>query len=497
MRIYDTEFRKILFDTTISGNEFSHDESKYSFKSSQTLMSGLDPDEHFFLQCLSQNDYDACLEVDFLNGGRLPVRRIPELRKKTIQKIRAKGEIPPLGFLYKLDKCKILSFEQFLSGINCSKEVFLEAWKKENDDIILVSWMERLIVLESPLIITLLDWIVHQSILENGSACNFFESLNDKSTLERDDLKKFYSKVINIFITWNPNIKVITALNEQENWRNLIINSLEHEVRRNLFIEMIIPFNDLSEVMNIYKKILKRKEVNWFHCLSLLALVHSYDRVGVTKEVNDLVMYYLNAGFNEKNTEYMVTAFLLIRQVYLPDASKYARWFETTFSGQSSKTNLSRANYEFFVMFLTSLVPHEKSHYLKAHLSKTPSVPSTNLKTIYADYINLAKTRLADILDEKKREEENMLFSDIPPEIVIEVDNDIKGAIKSLNSTGKLPSKLLQASIFKKPYFNRYFLNRLLLTVDKTQETIHLVEALAKKGKISKNMIKLFEERKS
>lgn len=134
---------------------------------------------------------------------------------------------------------------------------------------------------------------------------------------------------------------------------------------------------------------------------------------------------------------------------------------------------------------------------LQTHLNRPPIVPSS-CKQLWTDYATLARTRIKDIQEQTKGQE--MLQGDlqIPPEIIDEVDKDIESAIISLETNGKLPQRLIQASIFRKPYFNGYFLPR-LLTRNKghpDSRTLWLIKDLRNKGKISETLFQQFNKLK-
>ncbi|KAL3190727.1 hypothetical protein MRX96_018997 [Rhipicephalus microplus] len=102
------------------------------------------------------------------------------------------------------------------------------------------------------------------------------------------------------------------------------------------------------------------------------------------------------------------------------------------------------------------MVPFEQPKYLKAHLQK-PAHASPKCRVIYHDYVALAKTRLQDF---EVADEKNAFSDDV--EQLAQVRGFVQKCIEDFSAKGKIPRAVIEASIFKKPYFTGQFLPVLL-----------------------------------
>ncbi|PNJ12386.1 FANCA isoform 19, partial [Pongo abelii] len=117
----------------------------------------------------------------------------------------------------------------------------------------------------------------------------------------------------------------------------------------------------------------------------------------------------------------------------------------------------------FLFTFLSDLVPFESPRYLQVHILHPPLVPS-KYRSLLTDYISLAKTRLADL----KVSIENMgLYEDLSSagdmtEPHSQALQDVEKAVMVFEHTGKIPITVMEASIFRRPYYVSHFLPALL-----------------------------------
>ncbi|KAK2191368.1 hypothetical protein NP493_53g05002 [Ridgeia piscesae] len=192
----------------------------------------------------------------------------------------------------------------------------------------------------------------------------------------------------------------------------------------------------------------------------------------------------------------MITAFLLVRQGCLEGAQvfpAYQQWFQTTFGNLATSPASSKKTFAFLIKFLTDVVPFETALYLKAHLQSPPSVPG-KCRAILTDYISLVKTRLSDLgesMEELGIYEDGSNVSANISECAKSsrlAEQDVEKALSAFNKTGKVPASIMEASIFRKPYFVGRFLPSLLAPrplPDVPDIRMKFIEALRSSEKIA------------
>ncbi|GFS21041.1 fanconi anemia group A protein homolog [Elysia marginata] len=176
----------------------------------------------------------------------------------------------------------------------------------------------------------------------------------------------------------------------------------------------------------------------------------------------------------------------------------YSDWFQATFCSPSSLV-LSKASYTLLIKFLSSLVPGESPERLKTYIFHKPNRPD-KCKDLYEDFVDLAKTRLMD-LGIPLREKVTSMYGNIPStsknlleddqmnriRAVDSAEQDVQRAVASFAESRKIPTVLMQASIFQKPYFVGRFLPALLkprVLPDCPDERMLLIAELNRSGKI-------------
>eukprot|EP00105_Crassostrea_gigas_P043300 XP_019927448.1 PREDICTED: Fanconi anemia group A protein [Crassostrea gigas] len=98
---------------------------------------------------------------------------------------------------------------------------------------------------------------------------------------------------------------------------------------------------------------------------------------------------------------------------------------------------------------------------LQAHIVRPPFVP-LKCRELLTDYILLAKTRLADLkqpLDGALEEDQDI---ESRKKMNEQIEDDIQKAVVLYQSSKKIPSSIMEASIFRKPYYVGKFLPVLL-----------------------------------
>ncbi|TRY85835.1 hypothetical protein DNTS_011871 [Danionella cerebrum] len=230
-------------------------------------------------------------------------------------------------------------------------------------------------------------------------------------------------------------------------------------------------------VLKQLQQVLETHEVNWrliLSCVSHLLIFHPQTQ----SCLSDLLTSLRSSAFEGFDQEKMVMLFLLARQASLegpPLFPSYSDWFKLSFGGSSGLHTKNKKCTAFLLKFLSDLVPFEPPQYLKVHLMHPPLV-SPKLRSLLQEYVILAKTRLQDL---KVSVEDSGIFQlepgtsstevrlltrspNIPHTLNCPAQQDVERAISLFSSSRKIPASVIEASIFRRPYFLSRFLPALL-----------------------------------
>uniref|UniRef100_A0A8C7L3Q2 Fanconi anaemia group A protein N-terminal domain-containing protein n=1 Tax=Oncorhynchus kisutch TaxID=8019 RepID=A0A8C7L3Q2_ONCKI len=231
-----------------------------------------------------------------------------------------------------------------------------------------------------------------------------------------------------------------------------------------LFRKLAVIFK-VEELLSHLQQVLETHEVNWQHVLSCLSTLLVYNP-NTQPSLKELLSRLLSSAFEGYDLENMITAFLLARQGALEGPGvfpSYSEWFKMSFGGASSYHGKSKKSLVFLLKFLSDLVPFDPPQYLKVHILHPPYV-AVKHRALLQEYVSLTKTRLADL---KVSIEEMGLYEDISGagtsvQPRCQARQDVEKAISLFGSTGRISATVMEASIFRRPYFLSRFLPALL-----------------------------------
>ena len=318
-------------------------------------------------------------------------------------------------------------------------------------------------------------------------------------------------------------------------------NLEDNKLQLNLAKDLLIPFSNeevsefLQYAVNGICKTSKSEEtnpksnVNWKFLMKVISVFINYfdNSSSLLKSlVEKLVVSSLDE--EKQGQESFETAMAIVRQACL--ASKngplqtYGLWFAHAFGEEETTlTANTKTKIKNFVKYLTSMVPYENVACLRAHLARPPYIPS-NYRDIWNDYCMLARTRISDFNANKKLDwycSDQPIFNSLKPCLNMydksefkssktdlesyqhPVLSDVEKALNSFDGNKKIPQVVLEASIFRRPYFVGQFLPALLTqlmngqALNKTNEQQIIkdfVQCLQEKGKIPSQMIVHFEK---
>ncbi|XP_048461615.1 Fanconi anemia group A protein isoform X3 [Rhincodon typus] len=304
-----------------------------------------------------------------------------------------------------------------------------------------------------------------------------------------DSLKQFFYHTLTQVLTYNPVLEASDAIRRQGEWCFAKTKPLLVTLYRKLFVLF-----SAEELITHFQQVLESHEVNWQYVLSSAStlLVCQPESQNYLKE---LLTKLLINSFENYELESIITAFLLARQAALEGPAvfiSYAEWFKNSFGSASGYHASSKKSLIFLLKFLTDLVPFETAQYLKVHILYPPYVAS-KYRIMLLEYISLAKTRLSDL---QVSIEELGLYEDLstanaPPKPQCQAMQDVERAILIFENSGKIPSSVMEASIFRRPYYLTRFLPALLtprLLPPAQDSRMVFIDSLKKADKIPENL---------
>lgn len=297
-------------------------------------------------------------------------------------------------------------------------------------------------------------------------------------------LQQYFTHCLTKTLTFKPRLTVSSAITLQNEWTFAKTSPL----LTRLFCQLTVVFS-MQQLFVDLQQILSTHEVNWRHVLSFLSTVLVYNPSAQTS-LEELLNVLLSAAFQSYDLESVITAFLLARQGALEGPAvfpSYPDWFKKCFGGGSSPHAVSKKALVFLLKFLSDLVPFEPPQYLKVHILHPPFVLMKH-RNLLLEYVSLAKTRLADL---KESLEDMGLYQDVSAAAAEQPQcheaQDVEKAVSLFESTGRISATVMEASIFRRPYFLTRFLPALLapraLPV-KADARMKFIEALKKADKI-------------
>ncbi|XP_051024574.1 Fanconi anemia group A protein [Acomys russatus] len=275
-----------------------------------------------------------------------------------------------------------------------------------------------------------------------------------------ESLTRFFSYTLTQILTHRPVLKVSDAIQKQKEWSF----AKTHQLLTTLYCRVFVTLG-VEESVDRLQEVLELQEVNWQHVLSCVStLVVCFPEAG--QLVKDWIASLMARAFESYHLDSVVTAFLIVRQATLEGPfvfPSYADWFKEAFGSSHGYHSCSKKTLVFLFKFLSDLVPWEAPRYMQVHIFHPPLVPS-KYHSLLTDYISLAKTRLADL----KVSLENVgLYEDLSSsgdiaEPQSQAIQDVEKAIMVYEQTGKIPMAVMEASIFRRPYYLSHFLPALL-----------------------------------
>ncbi|XP_054885707.1 Fanconi anemia group A protein-like isoform X2 [Poeciliopsis prolifica] len=272
-------------------------------------------------------------------------------------------------------------------------------------------------------------------------------------------LQRFFAHCLTQIFTWNPKLTVSDAVTLQNDWTV----AKAGRCLTSLCCKLAAIFS-VEQLLHHLQQVLETHEVNWKHVLVFVSTLLVYDQ-SAQSNLSEALCRLLSSAFGGYDLEKLITAFLLARQGALEGTGvfpSYTDWFKMSFGGRSGFHAGSKKSLVFLLKFLSDLVPFEPPQYLKVHILHPPFVPPKH-RSLLMEYVTLAKTRLADL---QESVEDMGLYEDASAagasSLQSQAAQDVEKAVCLFESSGRIPAAVMEASIFRRPYFLTRFLPALL-----------------------------------
>uniref|UniRef100_A0A146MBE8 Fanconi anemia group A n=1 Tax=Lygus hesperus TaxID=30085 RepID=A0A146MBE8_LYGHE len=200
-----------------------------------------------------------------------------------------------------------------------------------------------------------------------------------------------------------------------------------------------------------------------------------------------LIDSWLKTGLEENNKDSLFLALVATRHCCAEKTEQFPNYITWFGSAQPS----SPPHFVTFFKFLTELVPHEPPLYLKIHVNKVPAAPS-GCQTVLTDYIALAKTRLSDL---NETTDYLSIFNKCHDTEEENHASDVLQLINHFKATNEIAKPIIEASVFRKQYYEKVFLKYLLKR--STHEDPTIVQVIHKLNSLGKIPPSLFDSWKS
>ncbi|KFO08485.1 Fanconi anemia group A protein, partial [Balearica regulorum gibbericeps] len=328
-----------------------------------------------------------------------------------------------------------------------------------------------------------------------GSLDAAAESPSTVVAVHPDSLQQFFRHTLTEVLTYSPLLKVSDAIHMQKEWSFTRTCSLLTTLYRKLFV----VFSAKESICQL-QQVLETREVNWQHVLSCVSTL-VVCQAEAAQLVKELLSHLLTKAFENYDMENMITAFLIARQAALEGPAvfmPYSEWFKASFGNAGGHHGSSKKALVFLFEFLSELVPFEAAPYLKVHIMYPPFVP-TKHRSVLLEYITLAKTRLADlkVAIEDMGLYEDLSSTDEPVQPQGQALRDVEKALQIFETTRKIPTSVIEASIFRRPYYTSRFLPALLRprVLPKTPDVLMaFIDSLKRADKIPSNLYSTYTQ---
>nr|XP_014271786.1 Fanconi anemia group A protein homolog [Halyomorpha halys] len=245
------------------------------------------------------------------------------------------------------------------------------------------------------------------------------------------------------------------------------------------FLSEMISGLGSKTVLNTLSNAVLIGNFNWKYLLSIISVfIQQHQNSELLKGMVD---EFSKNSLEEKNKTLLFSTLIIARHC-CTEKARYFNNYPTWFSSLNLK---NIAVFTFFFECLTQIVPDEPPLYLKIHVNKVPTVPASCRKYL-TEYLTLCKTRLSDL---NETTDYIGIFNDYYEKDEEGQEADVRRAMSIFQENQEIPKPLLEASVFRKQYYEKVFLRRLLSVPESSDSNrAELIKKLHSAGKISNTL---------
>eukprot|EP00794_Sanderia_malayensis_P018156 gene18156-19967_t len=274
----------------------------------------------------------------------------------------------------------------------------------------------------------------------------------------------------------------------------------ELDTRTTSVLQEMLLYLENDVILGAVKSSLKYSAVRFQRLLSLLS-VWLICCEGAWKAVVELLRAQIDIAVEVRSEDYLKRCLLVARHCSLERLSgfpSYDDWFaEHIASLIGAFFTEERSLVGFYVNCLTSLLPVESKFFLNVQLSAVAKLQSLG-KGIVSEYTNAGKTKISYTKDTRHDTNTNTKASSSMLSVQLSefAVKDVEKAVCQYAATLKIPTGLLEVSVFRKSYFVGSFLPALLVPglVKNDVNRQRFVEDLRKAGKIPSKVMHAYEQ---
>ncbi|KAF6204502.1 hypothetical protein GE061_002844 [Apolygus lucorum] len=444
-------------------------------------------------------DYPLCL----LNEeGERNLEILVKLMKRNHKKTRGilkqwvhiEGPLPPLQLICRLNEEGILFATTYFYLVPHRVDYFYEAFEAVYSDTAVSSSRRSAAAAE---VSCLIAQVVNTLMTRDEKMQLFFKVVSNKiveaavKLISEDAMQGCYlTDLLNnnyIFQQCLPdfllsNLKQLLSYPTSEIEPNIVLrthterwSSQKLNVGTAFSIAKMLSFLSPEVIISELKMAADLSPCRWKFILSVMSILVTENNESIPL-IKGLLVSWLRTGLEEDNKHSLFLALVAARHCCAEKSEHFPNYI--TWFGSAQPSNPS--HFVAFFKFLSELVPHEPPLYLKIHVNKVPAAPM-GCQTVLTDYVSLAKTRLSDLNETTdylsifnkchETEEENHA-------------SDVLQLINHFKTTNEIAKPIIEASVFRKQYYEKIFLKYLLKTSARDDperaQVIHKLNSLGK-----------------
>ncbi|TRY62148.1 hypothetical protein TCAL_11306, partial [Tigriopus californicus] len=327
-------------------------------------------------------------------------------------------------------------------------------------------------------------------------AARLFHHLNEQSTLELSAIQGLAKSMMGFFLSESPST-LEEALQHQGVAPLPELSPLDE-----LMLELLVPFKS-EDIMGVIRRsaLHENFQLQWNRMGYLISKFLLWME-GAEALLEDFIATHLAQSIIHARIDRFQAVLFVVRAACSASKSglfpNYRQWCQRAWKPAHQPWMSQPEKWATFLDFLTRMVPYERAVCLTAHIAVPFSHALTpSMRALWSDYCHLARTRLSDFKSSNRLasdEEPSSIFQQpflgSSSESLPEVKHDVTKALAEFEVQGrKIPQKILEASIFRKAYFQGQFLPCLLSAEFSGPGQEAFIEELVKKGKIPRKLL--------